>query len=144
MPIELTKKQVMKALADLIFGVSLLVPAQKDDSDLILKRVIDEWDRFTKMKGIALIAAERERQITEKSWTPENDDTHNRGDLAKAAAACILNDQYGAVFNTPQWGLRLAEKHRGDRVRQLVIAGALVAAEIDRLQRVKNRARSTV
>ena len=35
------------------------------------------------------------------------------------------------------WGL--VTKHRGDRVRQLTIAGALIAAEIDRLIAAQSR-----
>lgn len=35
--------------------------------------------------GSELIAAERERQITQEGWTPEHDDQHHHGQLARAA-----------------------------------------------------------
>lgn len=34
---------------------------------------------------IAEIAAERKRQIEAEGWTPEHDDAHDKGELARAA-----------------------------------------------------------
>lgn len=87
--------------------------------------------------GTELIAAERLRQIGQEGWTADHDDGHTKGELAIAAAELAV---YGtdATVDDPhctetEW--RLIEKHGRDRLRQLVIAGALIAAEIDRLQR---------
>lgn len=76
--------------------------------------------------GAGLIAAERQRQISEEGWTPEHDDEHGDGYLAVAAAHLCQR-------TSDRWGLYA--KHQHDRQRQLVIAGALIAAEIDRLAR---------
>jgi len=38
------------------------------------------------LDGVALIAAERRRQIEAEGWTPEHDDEHTRGQIALAAA----------------------------------------------------------
>ena len=97
------------------------------------------------MTGVELIAAERERQVGEEGWTPKHDDSHTYGDLAVVAATLAVHgtdasveDSHGwrgtkdARFGLP-WGLW---KHREDRTRLLTIAGALIAAEIDRLQRL--------
>lgn len=89
--------------------------------------------------GIARIAAERRRQISAEGWTPEHDDTHWAGDLA-AAAACLAAEHTDAEWTYPYWEgswiQALQQKHsKSDRVRQLEIAGALIAAEIDRLAR---------
>ena len=92
--------------------------------------------------GIELIAAERERQITAEGWTPEHDAEHTDGALAEAAicyantasaqvrgncAAKLMDDQWPWM---PEWW-----KPSEDPVRNLVKAAALIAAEIDRIQR---------
>lgn len=93
------------------------------------------------MDGIELIAAERERQVTGEGWTPEHDDLHTRGELSKAGgcyAAEALRppgesrrrySPYGWPWASSWW------KPTGDPIRDLAKAGALIAAEIDRLQR---------
>lgn len=89
--------------------------------------------------GAGRIAEERERQ--KAKWSAEHDDQeHPGGDLANAAAACALDCALAAA---PAWGRALAMKTRGDRVQQLTIAGALCAAEIDRLMRYVHRAAKT-
>ncbi|MCM0757438.1 hypothetical protein M7775_02505, partial [Sporomusa sphaeroides DSM 2875] len=40
--------------------------------------------------GIELIAAERQRQISQEGWTPEHDDQHANGELALAAACYAI------------------------------------------------------
>ena len=79
------------------------------------------------MSGAELIAAERQRQIDAEGWTPEHDDLHDGGELAYAAVGYIKRDR--AEFPL-SWTFK-----PGDRVRDLVKAGALIAAEIDRLNR---------
>jgi hypothetical protein len=71
--------------------------------------------------GVELIAQERERQVTEEGWSAEHDDGHVRAELAWAAVC------YAAPANIPN----------AERIRMLVKAGALIAAEIDRLLRLK-------
>lgn len=85
------------------------------------------------------VLAERRRQIEAEGWTPEHDDEHTRGELVQAAADLCLD---GTDFRVADpdgdrmigWGL--TERHRDDRRRQLVIAGALILAEIERLDRM--------
>jgi hypothetical protein len=93
------------------------------------------------MTGAEMIAAERERQITAEGWTPEHDDEHAAKELAHAAARYA--EQAGIDWGDPphrapygwpwdeQWW-----KPTGDAIRDLTKAGALLAAEIDRLQRM--------
>lgn len=85
--------------------------------------------------GASLIAAERERQMAEEGWTAEHDDQHDRGELA-AAAQCYINTAGDRRFISPHWPWDESWwKPSGDRVRDLTKAGALIAAEIDRIQR---------
>ena len=92
------------------------------------------------MTGVELIAAERRRQVEEEGWTPEHDATHDCGELAIAAAELAVDGTDAEVdsrdFDADMW--RLVAKHgcngtAPDNIRALVIAGALIAAEIDRL-----------
>lgn len=93
--------------------------------------------------GAALIAAERARQVSEEGWTPEHDDQHKDGSLAGAAAVLAMEHTYGDarwVNYDTSWIRELRNKHAATPIiRRLVIAGALIAAEIDRLERRSER-----
>jgi len=93
--------------------------------------------------GAALIAAERQRQITVEGWTPEHDDEHSDCELT-AVAKCYLcangclhpeRAPLNEIFWPPKWSDEWW-KPSPDPIRNLVKAGALIAAEIDRLQRL--------
>lgn len=90
-----------------------------------------------------MIASERARQINEEGWTAEHDDEHNTNDLVVAAMAyanaALLpgTDDMDAPDYWPwheDWW-----KPSDDPIRNLVKAGALIAAEIDRLWRARDR-----
>lgn len=111
-----------------------------------------------------LITAERARQMSDEGWTPEHDDEHTDGSLALAAACYATpvriyeqNAFAGGVSYVDPWPWeRLWDKryrygerrnNRGnvlpdpstynnkERIDLLVKAGALIAAEIDRILR---------
>jgi hypothetical protein len=97
--------------------------------------------------GAALITEERRRQIKEEGWTPQHDDQHDGSELAKAAVCYAIAGLYPdgsqgakrALEHTvvPWWphGWAWSRWKPAGRIRNLVKAGALIAAEIDRLQR---------
>jgi hypothetical protein len=100
------------------------------------------------MTGVQLIAAERTRQIEGEKWTSEHDDGHRRGELASAGAcyamAASVHSSHHAnaseISPPRQWLFESeAWKPVANPIRNLVKAGALIAAEIDRLQRKANR-----
>lgn len=86
------------------------------------------------------IAAERQRQMDVEGWTPEHDDTHTKGEMASAASAYAAAstlyhaDPYAGVLSIWPWS-RDCLKPTTPR-RDLVKAGALIVAEIERLDRV--------
>lgn len=97
--------------------------------------------------GIEIIAEERKRQIEVEGWTPEEDDLYTAGQLALAGATYAIptfcRDDYGGYaystdvpimfpFSSEWW-----KPTPDDRIRELAKSGALIAAEIDRLQRLK-------
>ena len=93
--------------------------------------------------GVDLINAERERQIKEEGWSMEHDDIANNDEqLAQAAALyalpeCFREYEY-SVNNLWPWDKKWWKPTPDDRIRELAKAGALIAAEIDRLQRIQN------
>lgn len=81
--------------------------------------------------GVAMIAAERQRQKSEEGWSPEHDEQHVSGELARAAAAYCLPSLDAHLYFPCSW----QNKREGfpmPTMRDLVKAGALIAAEIDR------------
>lgn len=94
--------------------------------------------------GSQLIAVERERQITSENWSPEHDDKHDGGELVAAAVTYALETTYDGPAVTGTWFKKFwcfddSWFKPKDKIRDLVRAGALLAAEIDRLQRKENK-----
>lgn len=85
--------------------------------------------------GVAKIAAERRRQISAEGWTPEHDDTHTEYELVSAAVAYAA-EVAGLDYPSQFWPWDYESWRPGSDVRMLVKAGALIAAEIDRLLRL--------
>lgn len=82
--------------------------------------------------GIELIAEERQRQIEEEGFTPEHDKQWIRGQLAEAAACYAHPYRLLTKFYWP-FDKSWCKPTPQDRIRELQKAGALIAAEIDRL-----------
>jgi hypothetical protein len=86
--------------------------------------------------GIEIIAEERKRQIEVKNWTPEHDAEHTDESLAMAACHYALpNHLDSPLVNLwpKSWDVHWCKKGQSTRIRDLAKAGALIAAEIDRL-----------
>lgn len=102
-----------------------------------LLRIDGESDDDTRQRlerergGTGLIAIERQRQISEEGYTAEHDREHEHGELARAAGVYALRaagtDGYPGTW-PPGWRCK-----SGTPMEMLVKAGALIAAEIDRL-----------
>lgn len=84
------------------------------------------------MSAIEDIAAERRRQIEVEGWTLEHDDQLGFGEMSNAAAYYALSgDQHSSIW---PWDWKWCK--RTSRRRDLVKAGALIVAEIERLDRI--------
>lgn len=89
------------------------------------------------MDGAGMIVTERMRQVTEERWDWSHDDEHVSGELALAAVCYAMpTDLRQSVMTNWPWDEAWWKPTPEDRIRELVKAGALIAAEIDRLQRV--------
>lgn len=91
------------------------------------------------MRALQDIAAERRRQVEVEGWTEAHDDSHADGALAKAAGSYAIftaSGNYGTRWAHPiQWPWSPHWFKPKDRRSDLVKAGALVVAEIERLDR---------
>jgi len=99
--------------------------------------------------GIELIIEERQRQIDKEGWDSEHDDSHTSMCLATASASYALHVASNHADVHESWKEILKECSNKvwpfdeqwfkptpeDPIKQLVKAGALIVAEIDRLQR---------
>lgn len=89
------------------------------------------------MTGSELIANERNRQVQQERWSPEHDAEHGYFELSMAAVCYALHAAGESEPDSPPsrwpWGSEWW-KPSEDPIRDLVKAGALIAAEIDRLQ----------
>lgn len=95
------------------------------------------------MTGVERIAAERDRQVDVKGRTPEHDDEHRWGQLTQAAscylwAATQINASHAEAPSNWPWDLTCSWRPSDDPKRNLEKAGALIAAEIDRIQRLED------
>lgn len=115
--------------------------------------------------GAELISMERERQVKVEGYTPEHDDAYTKAEggayntcLADAAICYAfiaaadedlrkfgrVNTNHPFLFcpvhwpwHNEHWKPSQGDSNQ-DRIKELVKAGALIAAEIDRLQRCNN------
>lgn len=78
-----------------------------------------------------MIARERYRQIDQEKYNTRHDDQLTNGQLARAAAAYALSSPACWPFHILHF-----KPSPGNRIKDLVKAGALIAAEIDRLLRI--------
>lgn len=98
--------------------------------------------------AIAEISNERRRQMEAEGWSPEHDDRHSNGEIAAAAACyaapetvykiemlCSGRDYEPKPNLKDLWPWHYKWWKPKDRRRDLVRAGALIVAEIERLDR---------
>lgn len=95
------------------------------------------------MTGVELIALERQRQIEEEGY---NEDVYfNPSEELANAAVCYALPRYCREYNEHgkpilwPWHSQSWKPTPNDRIRELVKAGALIAAEIDRLQAIEGK-----
>lgn len=100
------------------------------------------------------VLAERRRQVDEERWSLDHDDQHGGGALARAAACyaagsiiettavhrgVVVKNGNGRPLTSCVWPWALHWWKPKNRRYDLVRAGALILAEIERLDRAANR-----
>ncbi len=90
--------------------------------------------------GSDLISKERIRQASKEGYTLNHDSHHVNGELVDAAVLYARPDLSGMTLHSGEppidwpWEKEFDKREKHSRIRQLTIAGALIAAEIDRLR----------
>ncbi len=138
------------ALAKWLAVISELAPSEAEETPHPPFHLTEHRDTTEQETGADAIRQERLRQVSEEGWTPEHDDSHNDGSLSVVAAILAVAGTDAKVVDTLDrvrddgrdcWGL--LDKHHRDPVRCLTIAGAMIAAEIDRISRQAGRFEDT-
>ncbi|QKC99224.1 hypothetical protein [Mesorhizobium sp. NZP2298] len=105
------------------------------------------------VNALSDIATERSRQVESEGWTPEHDDKHKDGEMARAAGIyALIAGSNLTNYRNATGGYNLGTILGGlmdhywpwdkswfkptSRRRDLVKAGALIVAEIERLDRL--------
>lgn len=147
------------------FAASYLDSVMEHENPEIAKQwrtIREHLASITLTGAVSDIVTERTSHVAEKGWTPEHDDHHDDGSLALAAALyatpIMLHEVHvgssGVTWSDPwpwthpTWAGREQAgdpmmgtvndgdgRTKHDRRRQLVIAGSLIVAEIERLDR---------
>ena len=100
------------------------------------------------VNGAERILAERKRQIEKEGWTDRHDDELEEDELARAAACYAMPKAWRKMKD--DWNVSVKDylwpwdniwwkPSPKKRIRELEKAGALIAAEIDRLLRRQRR-----
>lgn len=102
-----------------------------------LRQRIAELESHTVTAAAADVLAERKRQVTAEGWTPGHDDEYEHGELADAAGCYALSSELFDCAGEPPrpWPWPDEWWKPTNRRRDLVKAGALILAEIERLDR---------
>ena len=88
------------------------------------------------------VLAERRRQVEAEGWKPDHDDAYRHGQLAGAAACYALTSaqHWQASHVIDQlWPWDASWWKPSDKRRDLIKAGALILAEIERLDRAESK-----
>lgn len=98
------------------------------------------------LDGCVAILRERVRQITGEGYEPESDQGHTGRELAWAAFCYVdraVSDNPRNPEPPPPWPWGADTWKPSDPERMLVKAGALIAAEIDRIRKARDTDKET-
>lgn len=108
--------------------------------------------KFKMKTGIEIIVDERNRQLVEEKFDATRDANYTKGELACAAACYAMTieerEKYQSYsFSEPRiwfprwwpksWDIKWWKPTPENRIKELAKAGALIAAEIDRINIIK-------
>lgn len=89
------------------------------------------------------VLAERQRQIRTEGWTPEHDEEHSLGEMAEAAACYAASAHAPAYLKQLKcpgyWPWAATWWKPSDPRRDLIKAGALILAELERIDRAARK-----
>jgi len=93
-----------------------------------------------KKTGIELIAKERREQIEKHGFTAEHDKQNSKGEMIDAALFLLSGEEdYFPATWDERWMYKFKAAIKQQSFKSFIVAGALIAAEIDRLQAVEEK-----
>ena len=122
------------------FGTQIFVLPSGEDIEALDEAKMRELG-WVRASGAAQdVIAERQRQVTAEGWTPKHDDQYSNGAMADAAGCYALHAHDSRKDEVkgfvPAWWPWHAEWWKPTNPRRdLVKAGALILAEIERIDR---------
>lgn len=147
------RRKFEQLLLDDYDGARIVAVTNEIEQDMIAAFAAEAALALEQLGVVGEFAAERKRQIEEEGWTAQHDAAHEKGDMARAAgwyAICAwlhgFTDCVGPthpdsiankLFAHPSYGWPwhlIYWKPKNPR-RDLIRAGALIVAEIERLDR---------
>lgn len=142
----MSKKLAASEIADWLEDTSRTFRALHGDTEGVFREavqkirenLIDDSDGSQSSPGVDLIAAERERQIAVEGFSGNRDDNYTNDELALAASLYALPPRkrhLDILHCVWPWHFTWWKPSPDNRIRELAKAGALIAAEIDRLKR---------
>lgn len=108
---------------------------------------IKDWGAID--KTLQMVFQERLRQMVQEGYSLEHDDGHTEGQMALLAAAYVLSSRSEHMTVPLNYTLEALEFYENwaawfkpkDPIRDLVRAGALILAELERRLRMEEKAR---
>lgn len=122
-----------KRIAEHNFENRLLANADRDIK--ALRQRIAELEARAFNPAILDVIAERQRQQSVEGWTPENDDQYGKSQLLWASSCYLLNTIQPFNRIPMDWPWDSSWWKPTNSRRDLVKAGALILAEIERIDR---------
>lgn len=144
---------VLRALRDSVVRSFAYAPGYGPDYVQIADTAYRLWpDEPVASRALLDVAIERQRQISDEGWTADHDDEHVGEEIAAMAAFYAMppgardwsaastgyGDTLGEALRPLGWDAKV-----GDRRRELVKAGALILAELERMDRAAVAAKET-
>lgn len=128
--------EVLKKLYDNITKSQLI---SDDVKTIVAAFIVNEVEYLDQnpISGVEMINIERDRQINELGYDYNNDSLYGNNELARAGATYAMPEGYlrGTYYlgkpRTWPWDISYWKPTPDDRIRELVKAGALIAAQID-------------
>lgn len=152
--VQLIRQEIERRIKNLEFSLENNCVEKHSKLDILgnittLESLLQFIDPLTEKTGVELIADERQRQIEKEGWTLAHDFFECPcGQLVAAAISYALTEEERKKLRhlaktdedvPPTWPFEKAywKPCPDDRIKELVKAGALIAAEIDRLLYLK-------
>ncbi|EDA7033181.1 hypothetical protein [Salmonella enterica] len=135
--LERSEETLQREVCKIVDGHDRMAKKLKEAEEKLeaAEKRIAELEARSLNPAILDVISERQRQQSVEGWTPEHDNAYQNSELADAAA-CYAIHAHNQGFSTPaHWPWSPDWWKQSGARRDLVKAGALILAEIERIDR---------